>query len=279
MADARSKIWLVDSRGLVCASRLEGGGKLEHHKLHYAHPAPAGFDASKTTALIDIVRALKPSALIGVSAQPQIYTKEVVRAMCEWNESPIIFALSNPTSKAECTATQAYAWSNGRAVFASGSPFDPVTLAFTPGDDKATVVPDSELAAPLEGASPLAAAGGAAAAVSAIAAGATTRTLVPGQANNSWIFPAVGLAVEAVKLSKVTDHTMWVAAKALAESVTSADLSTGCLFPPLSTIRDVSAVIAAAIAEDAYTRGEALLSPKPADLLAHVKSCMWSPYA
>jgi malate dehydrogenase (oxaloacetate-decarboxylating)(NADP+) len=74
------------------------------------------------------VKALRPTAIIGVGATPGLFTREVIEEMSRLNERPVVFALSNPTSKSECTAEQAYAWSGGRALFASGSPFDPVTL-------------------------------------------------------------------------------------------------------------------------------------------------------
>jgi malate dehydrogenase (oxaloacetate-decarboxylating)(NADP+) len=116
--DARRRCWLVDSKGLVVASR----GDLAVHKKPYAHEHPPA------ATFIDAVRALKPTAIIGVSATPNTFTREVVETMAQINERPIVFALSNPTSRSECTAEQAYAWSGGRALFASGSPFDPVTL-------------------------------------------------------------------------------------------------------------------------------------------------------
>ena len=117
-AAARARCWLFDSRGLVQAGRTD----LVEHKLPYAHPhAPvAGF--------ADAVRALRPTAIIGVAATAGAFNEEVVRGMTAINERPIVFALSNPTSKAECTAEQAYRWSGGQALFASGSPFAPVTL-------------------------------------------------------------------------------------------------------------------------------------------------------
>ena len=109
---------MVDSKGLVVADRTD----LAPHKRPYAHRhAPVG-------SFADSVRELRPTAIIGVGATPQAFTREVIEAMTRLNERPVIFALSNPTSKAECTAEQAYAWSGGRALFASGSPFDPVTL-------------------------------------------------------------------------------------------------------------------------------------------------------
>lgn len=116
--DAQSHCWLVDSHGLVVTSRTD----LAEHKRPYAH------DHTPVADLLAAVETLKPTALIGCSGQPQTFTEQVVRAMARINRRPVIFALSNPTSKAECTAEQAYTWSDGRAIFASGSPFPPVTL-------------------------------------------------------------------------------------------------------------------------------------------------------
>jgi len=115
-AAARRRCWMVDSKGLVTAGRRD----LAEHKRPYAHPHEPVAD------FIGAVRALKPTAIIGVGATPQTFTREVIETMSELNERPIVFALSNPTSKSECTAEQAYAFSGGRALFASGSPFDPV---------------------------------------------------------------------------------------------------------------------------------------------------------
>jgi malate dehydrogenase (oxaloacetate-decarboxylating)(NADP+) len=117
-AQARRRCWLFDSRGLVVKQRSE----LAAHKQAYAHEhAPAG-------SLLEAVKALRPTAIIGVAAVGGAFTEDVVRTMAAINKRPIVFALSNPTSKSECTATQAYRWSDGRALFACGSPFDPVTL-------------------------------------------------------------------------------------------------------------------------------------------------------
>jgi len=115
-AAARGRCWMVDSKGLVTAGRKE----LAEHKKPYAHPHEPVAD------FIGAVRALKPTAIIGVGATPQTFTREVIETMSRLNDRPIVFALSNPTSKSECTAEQAYTWSGGRALFASGSPFDPV---------------------------------------------------------------------------------------------------------------------------------------------------------
>jgi malate dehydrogenase (oxaloacetate-decarboxylating)(NADP+) len=221
-AQARRQCWLVDSNGLVVKGRAE----LAAHKRPYAHEhAPLG-------SLLEAVKALRPTAIIGVAAVGGAFSEEVVRTMAAQNQRPIVFALSNPTSKSECTATQAYRWSDGRALFACGSPFDPVTL------------------------------GG--------------QTFVPRQGNNSYIFPGVGLGVIASGASRVTDEMFMAAAHTLAEQVSPVDLGQGSLYPPLKSIRDVSAHIAAAVAEVAY-RGKLAQGTKPSDVLAFMKAQMYEP--
>jgi malate dehydrogenase (oxaloacetate-decarboxylating)(NADP+) len=126
-AEARARCWFVDSQGLVVKSRL---AKLAEHKVPYAH------DHAFVPTLAEAVDILKPTALIGVSGQGSTFTQPIVEKMAALNRRPVIFALSNPTSKAECTATDAYKWTKGTAIFASGSPFAPVTLegrTFVPG--------------------------------------------------------------------------------------------------------------------------------------------------
>lgn len=223
--EARRNIWLVDSKGLIVKNRSTGG--LHEHKLHYAH------EHAELSTLKEAIAALKPSMLLGVSTIPKTFDKEVVEMMCANAANPVIFALSNPTSKSECSAEECYTWSNGKALFASGSPFEPVTLA-------------------------------------------DGRTFVPGQGNNSYIFPGVGLAVIASGSTRVTDQDMLIAAKALANCLTEERLQTGCLYPPLEEIRDVSAKVAAAVATAAWDTGVATL-PRPADVLAHCKSQMYDP--
>lgn len=126
--DARQRVWLVDSKGLIVKDRPKGG--LNHHKGKFAHAHPP------VDTLAEAVNTLKPTVLIGAAAIGGAFTPEIIKAMASFNERPIIFALSNPTSKAECTAEDAYKYSNGKAVFASGSPFPPVTYnntTFYPG--------------------------------------------------------------------------------------------------------------------------------------------------
>ena len=221
-AEARQRCWFADSKGLVVKSRE----KLAAHKRPYAH------DHEYHPYFQDAVRALKPTAVIGVSGQPGTFTQSVLAAMAEYNERPIVFALSNPTSKAECTAREAYAWTNGRAIFASGSPFEPVTL---------------------EG-----------------------NTFSPGQGNNAYIFPGVGLGVIRCRANRVTDEMFLAAAKTLAAEVSDADLHRGSIYPPLKQIRDVSAKIAVAVAEIIFDQGLAAI-PRPVDLPSFIRAGMYAP--
>ncbi|GAU50813.1 hypothetical protein TSUD_112200 [Trifolium subterraneum] len=127
LEEVRKNIWLVDSKGLIVRSRKES---LQHFKKPWAH------EHEPVKNLLDAVNKIKPTVLIGTSGQGRTFTKEVIEAMTSINEKPIILSLSNPTSQSECTAEEAYKWSKGRAIFASGSPFPPVEYngkVFTPG--------------------------------------------------------------------------------------------------------------------------------------------------
>ncbi|OGR95016.1 MAG: NAD-dependent malic enzyme [Elusimicrobia bacterium RBG_16_66_12] len=220
--EAMGRCWFVDSKALVESTRKD----LQDHKKPYAHKhAPVA-------SLAEAVKVLKPTALIGVSGMAKQFTQEIIEDMSKFNKQPVIFALSNPTSKAECSAEEAYTWSDGRALFASGSPFPPFEYK--------------------------------------------GKTYVSGQGNNAYIFPGVGLGVVACASKRVTDEMFYEAARTLGKLVTQGDLDTGCLFPPLTKIREVSAHIAAAVMEVAYKRDLAA-APKPKDLLAHAKSRQYQP--
>ena len=220
--EARRHCWFVDSRGLLCAGR----DNIAEHKEPYAH------EHEYIDNLLDAVKALRPTALLGLSGQPQTFTQDVIEAMGEINERPIIFALSNPTSKAECTAAQAYNWTDGRAIFASGSPFDPVEIG--------------------------------------------NRRFVPGQGNNAYIFPGVGLGVIASRSRVVTDEMFLAAAHSLAAQVADHDLAQGLIYPKLSRIREVSTKIAADVATIVYDKGYTERA-RPDDILADIRAHMYQP--
>ena len=219
---SHSNCWFFDTKGLLVDSRQD----IPTQKQPFAH------DHAPMTSLSDAIRQLQPTALIGCAGQGGAFTEDVVRLMASQQERPIIFALSNPTTKAECTAQQAYEWSDGRAVFASGSPFEPVQL--------------------------------------------DNRTFVPGQGNNAYIFPGVGLGASLARSRRVTDEMFLAAARVLAGLVTDEDLDLGRVYPRLSQIREVSARIAAEVAEIAYREGLAQQEP-PEDILADIREQMFQP--
>jgi malate dehydrogenase (oxaloacetate-decarboxylating)(NADP+) len=220
--EARNRCWFVDSKGLVVKRRSD----LAEYKLPYAH------DYEYLRDFLSAVKSLKPTVIIGASGQPKTFTQSVLEAMAVYNQRPIVFAMSNPTSKAECTAEEAYIWTEGRAIFASGSPFAPVTFK--------------------------------------------GKTYVTGQANNAYAFPGIGLGIITCEAISVTDEMFFVAAKALANAVSEADLAQGRIYPSLTKIREASAAIATAVAKVAYNQG-ITRKPKPDDLPTYIKSQMYQP--
>lgn len=220
-AQARAGLWFVNRSGLVVRER----GPYRSHLQAYVHDLePRGF--------LEAIRDLRPQVLIGASGTPGVFTEAAIRLMAQLNERPVIFALSNPTSRAECTAEQAYRWSDGRAVFASGSPFDPVTL--------------------------------------------DGRTLHPGQGNNAYVFPGIGLGALACRARAVSDDMFLAAARALAGQVCAGDLASGTVYPPLRDIRGVSVAIAAAVARTAMASGLAGLA-LPTDVETAIREMMYEP--
>jgi malate dehydrogenase (oxaloacetate-decarboxylating)(NADP+) len=222
LAEARSCNALFDINGLLVSSRND---LADFQK-------PFALDHAPVAHFVDAVKALKPTGIIGVSAVPKLFTHEVIEAMAEINERPIIFPYSNPTSRSECTAEEAYQWSGGRAIFASGSPFPPIEIA--------------------------------------------GHHFVPGQGNNVYIFPALGMAIYATEATRVTDEMFIVAAKAVAEQVTEDDLATGLIYPPQSRILEASLHVAERVAEHVFTAGLAR-APRPDDIGALIRNCAYRP--
>jgi malate dehydrogenase (oxaloacetate-decarboxylating)(NADP+) len=220
--EARKCCCFVDTQGLLTSNREN----IAHHKQRFAR------DIEPIDDFLEAVKTLKPTAILGLSGQPGSFPKEVIEAMAEINKRPIIFALSNPTSKAECTAEQAYRWSKGRAIFASGSPFDAVKFG--------------------------------------------NKTHVPGQGNNVYIFPGVGLGAIVSGARKVTDEMFLAAAHSLANQVSDSDLAMGCIYPSLKRVREVSATIAYEVAKIAWSQGLTDLE-EPEDIMAEIHKQMYQP--
>jgi malate dehydrogenase (oxaloacetate-decarboxylating)(NADP+) len=215
-AEALTRNWLFDKNGLIESSRTD---LLEFQKVYaHAHEPMTDFAAA--------IESIRPTAIIGVSTRARAFNREVIDTVARLNDRPIVFACSNPTSHSECTAEEAYTWSNGRAVFASGSPFPPVTVA--------------------------------------------GKTFVPGQGNNVYIFPAIGMAVYATKARRVTDEMFIAAARGVADQVTNAELEVGLIYPPQTQILETELRAAEGIAQVVFDLGLAGVE-RPRDLSAFIR--------
>ena len=199
--EARSRCWFVDSKGLVVSSRKN----LSRDKLPFAHEYYEKKDLS------DIIQAIRPTALIGISGQANAFSKNILELMKDINDYPLVFALSNPTSSSECTAENAYKWTGGKCLFASGSPFDSVEI---------------------EG-----------------------KTFIPGQGNNAYIFPGVGLGIILSQAEVISDDLFLAAAETLSILVSDKELSSGQLYPSIKDIKKVSKEIAITVAKKAFSEG------------------------
>tara|TARA_R110002074_G_scaffold401744_1_gene601153 strand:+ start:9361 stop:10986 length:1626 start_codon:yes stop_codon:yes gene_type:complete len=218
---ARKRLWFVDVEGLVVKGRK---GLMSHNEPYMHEHEQLGF--------IDAINDIKPNVLIGATGAPNTFTRSVIEAMSDVNERPTIFALSNPTSRAECTALEAYEWSQGKVIFASGSPFAPLDY---------------------EG-----------------------KNYTPGQGNNVYIFPGVGLGTIVSNAPVITEDMFLVAARTLANQVSQEDLDKGMIYPPLNTIREVSYNIALAVAENVYET-KVVKTERPNDLQERIKNYMYEP--
>ena len=220
--EARSRCAFLDSKGLLVKSRKD----LDEGKRLFAS------DCAPIADCLGAVEFLKPTAIIGACGKQGIFTREVLEAMARINPRPIVFAMSNPTSLSECTAEEAYRYTQGRAVFASGSPFMPVHFG--------------------------------------------AKVFIPGQSNNTYIFPGVGLGIVSCRVRHLTDEMFFMAAKTLSDLVNEEDLAVGRLYPSLQRIREVSLAIAESVAAVAFQQG---LAEKPGKhpLHEHIKSQMYQP--
>jgi malate dehydrogenase (oxaloacetate-decarboxylating)(NADP+) len=217
--EARRHLSFVDVNGLLTKQRTD----LLAHNLPYVRDSPP-------LTFVEAIEAIRPHILIGATGAPGTFTKDIVERLCTFNVRPVLFALSNPTSQAECTAEDAYRWSGGRAVFASGSPFRPLMY--------------------------------------------NGREFRPGQGNNAYVFPGIGLGAVATKARRIPDDFFLAAARALAGLVTPQDLEAGAVYPPLRDIRRISLEIAVAVAKVSYGLRLAR-APRPGRLRAGIASLMY----
>ena len=222
LQEARGRVHMFDVNGLLEPSRTD----LVDFQMPYAHPHAPCKD------FVQAINDLKPTTIIGVSTIGGAFSQDVVKAMCNQNARPIILALSNPTTHAECTAEQAYSWSNGKAIYAAGVPFDPVKLNGT--------------------------------------------TYLPGQANNFYIFPAVGMAIFATQASRVTDQMFIEAARAVADQVPADLLKQGLLYPRQENILETEIVTAARVATLVFDSGLARVE-RPKDMDAFIRQHVYKP--
>ncbi len=221
--EAQAQISLFDVEGLLEPSRKD----LSQEQQKYSHEG-----AKPTKDLVEAINQLKPTILIGVSTVKGTFTQKVIEAMTKLNERPVIFALSNPTDHAECTAEEAYKYSDGKAIYAAGVQFDPVTI--------------------------------------------NGKTYEPSQANNFYIFPAVGMAIVATEAKHVPDEIFLAAARATADQVTDEQLGKGMLFPAQGDVQKASHITAVASAERIFKLGLARVE-KPDSVEQLIRSLEYTP--
>jgi len=220
--EALQNIHMFDVNGLIENTRTD----LTDFQKEFAH------NSTPTANFAEAILMIKPTAIVGVSTVGGAFTQEVIENMSKINERPIIFPYSNPTSHSECTAEDAYVFSKGKAIFASGSPFAPVNY--------------------------------------------NGKIFTPGQGNNVFIFPALGMAVLATEARRVTDGMLLVAAEAVAEQISQNDFEKGLIYPPINDIRHSSTRVAIKIAEYIFDSGMAGIT-RPENLPEYIKSKMYVP--
>ncbi|KAF8636932.1 hypothetical protein AX17_003183 [Amanita inopinata Kibby_2008] len=228
--EARERVWLVDSQGLVYNAR----GRLAEHKKYFSR---SDYEGPPITNLMDIIAFVKPTALLGLSTISGAFTSEVIQLMAQLNPKPIIFPLSNPVRLSECSFQDAVEHTNGTVLFASGSPF-----------------PEQQF---------------------------NTRTLYPGQGNNMYIFPGLGLASILSKATSVTDSMVEASSLGLADALTEEERSMELLYPRIERIREISAHIAEQVIRAAQKAGvdrlPELRTMDDIQLVSYIKRKMWNP--
>lgn len=232
---AKDKFWLVDTKGLVTKDR---GDKLAEHKKYFARSDNNGH---QFRTLEEVIEYVKPSALVGLTATFGVFTESVVRALKAsveaggLNRRPILFPLSNPLSKAECTFEQAIDWTDGTVIFASGSPFSTYTVKR--GDNPIIYYPNQ----------------------------GSTCSLLPRKRillmrlDNVYVFPGIGLGAILAKASSVTDDMIYASAESLAGTLNADEIHKGLIYPGIERVREASLVVAREVMKAARRDGVSML--------------------
>ncbi|EME80848.1 uncharacterized protein MYCFIDRAFT_140451 [Pseudocercospora fijiensis CIRAD86] len=230
--EARKRFWLVDSQGMVA---LDRPGKLAEHKLYFARDDNNG---QQYKTLEEVVEYVKPTILMGLSTIGGAFTPKILERMAELNDKPVIFPLSNPSSKSECTFEEAIKYTKGKCLFASGSPFP--TLNWEGKD------------------------------------------LTPGQGNNMYVFPGIGLGAILSKSVNVTQNMIYASAEGLSTSLLPSEVADNWLYPDIRRIREVSVVVTRVVIraaqKDGMDRELALRNLSDEELDEYIRARMYDPF-
>jgi len=229
---ARKCFWLVDSKGLVTDDR---GDELADHKKIFSRTDNNGKQYKTLEEVVDFV---KPTMLMGLSTIGGAFTPSILKKMAAMNEQPIIFPLSNPSSKSECTFEEAIKYTDGKCLFASGSPFPALNY--------------------------------------------NGKTLTPGQGNNMYVFPGIGLGAILSKAVNVTESMIYASAEALSTSMNEEERAENWIYPSISRIREVSVTVTCGVIRAAQKAGVdralALRNHSDEDLRKFVQTRMYDPF-
>ncbi|KAJ2576132.1 hypothetical protein GGH19_002418 [Coemansia sp. RSA 1807] len=206
---AKAMFWFVDSRGVITANR---GDTLADHKVYFARTDNGDTQCKNLEETLEYV---KPTALIGLSTIHKAFNEKILSRMNQLNQEarPIIFPLSNPKTKAECTFEEAMRFTDNRVLFASGTAFPEYTI------------PE------------------------------TGEVRVPGQGNNMYVFPPIGLGAKLAKPTRITDSLVFAVSKALSNTLSADEIARGELYPRIERIRETSAQVTAAFIHQAVREG------------------------
>ncbi|KAJ3357482.1 hypothetical protein HDU91_005397 [Kappamyces sp. JEL0680] len=229
--EAKERIFLCDTKGLISESR---GDKLPEHKLYFSRHDIDKNDLAQVKSLDGILDYVRPTALIGLCTVGGVFTDDILKKMAAMNDKPIVMPLSNPSSNAECTFEQAMTCTEGRVIFASGSPFPAMTFQ--------------------------------------------GKTYIPGQGNNMYIFPGLGMGSILTSATRVTEGMILAAATALANEVSPSESAQGLIYPKLERIRDVSLHVIVAVMKQAVKDGVGKLPCEEKNLISFALSKMYDPY-